>query len=108
MGRRRRGGDLTDEATPLAGFVTAQADRCPAVFDRPDRTVVGDIYVREPYRGSGLAETLVSRVADHAREAGCTELALGVDADNDRALAFYERLSFAPHRLRLTRPVGEL
>lgn len=102
------GGDLTDESATFAGFVTAELDRSPPVFDRPDRMVVGDIYVRGPYRGSGLAESLVGRVADHARETDCPELALDVDADNDRALAFYDRLGFARYRHRMVVAVDDL
>lgn len=98
-------GGITDERATLAGFVTTEPDRSPPVFDRPDRLVIGDIYVKEPYRGTGLARDLMGRAAERAREADCAELALDVDVDNDRAVAFYERLGFEPLRRRLTRPV---
>jgi ribosomal protein S18 acetylase RimI-like enzyme len=86
----------------FAGFVTTDIDAAPAVFDRPDRLVVDDIYVRERYRGTGLARELVASAAERARAAGCAELALDVDADNPRAAAFYEKLGFEPLRSRLT------
>ena len=102
-----RDGDASDDVDlaregALAGFVGTELEEAPSVFDRPDRLVVGDIYVREPYRGAGLARELIDRAAERARAADCPELALDVDADNERALAFYEKLGFEPHRHRMT------
>lgn len=92
----------------LAGFVATDVDESPSVFDRPDRLVVGDIFVREPHRGTGLARDLVARAAERARAVGCDELSLDVDVDNERAVAFYEKLGFEPYRRQLTVPVDEL
>ena len=100
------GGDrLVDRDATLAGFVTAGVDPSPPVFDQPDRLVVGDLYVREPFRGTGLAGELIGVANDRALSAGCGELALDVDVDNERALAFYERVGFEPCRHELARPV---
>ena len=48
----------------------------------------------ERYRGTGLAREIVDRARTRARESGCTEMKLEVDVDNDRALAFYEKVGF--------------
>lgn len=107
--------DGAPEGTPFAstagnliGFISTEIDRSPSVFDRPDRLVIGDVYVREGYRGSGLARVLVARATARAREAGCDELALDVDVDNDRAVAFYEKLGFETRRHRMTVAVEDL
>ena len=89
----------------LVAFVSTSVDACPEVFDRPDRLVVGDIYVNESYRGSGLADRLLERAAADAREQDCGELRLDVDVDNERAAAFYEKRGFEPYRKQLTRDV---
>jgi ribosomal protein S18 acetylase RimI-like enzyme len=94
--------DLATVEADLAGFVTTSVDEAPTVFDQPDRLVVGDLYVAEPHRGDGLATALMERAGQRAREAGCGEVVLDVDVDNDRALAFYEKLGFDPLRHRLT------
>lgn len=99
--------DLGPDVT-LAGYVTTDIDECPTVFDYPDRLVVGDIYVKEPYRGTGLARTLVERAAWRAREDGCPEVRLDVDVDNERARAFYEKLGFEPLREQLVVDADEL
>ena len=93
--------EFADGDGELAGFVTTDIDESPSVFDRQDRLVVGDIYVREPYRGTGLARDLIDRAVERAREAGCPELTLTVDADNERATAFYEKLGFETYRRQM-------
>jgi len=89
------------EGTP-AGFIATNLDPCPSVFDRPDRVIVSDIYVREPYRGTGLARELVECAEERARTEGCPELVLDVDVDNERALGFYRKMGFEPLRHRMT------
>ena len=100
--------DLADVDGEFVGFVMTKVDESPPVFDRPDRLIIGDIYVREAYRGTGLARDLIDRAVERARETGCEELALDVDVDNERALAFYEKLGFEPRRHRMRVPVDEL
>jgi ribosomal protein S18 acetylase RimI-like enzyme len=100
--------DLADLEADLAGFVTTSVNEAPTVFDQPDRLVVGDLYVAEPHRGSGLAGRLLDRAAEQAREAGCGEVVLSVDVDNERALGFYEKAGFEPFRHRMVIDAGEL
>lgn len=90
--------NLADIDGDLVGFITTDIDESSSVFDRPDQLIVCDIYVRKPYRGTGLAHELVDRAKTRARESGCAELTLEVDVDNERAIAFYEKLGFEPSR----------
>lgn len=99
---------LAEVGRELVGFLTADVDECPPVFDRPDRLKIGDVYVRESHRGTGLARDLLDRAVDYARETGCGELSLDVDADNRRALGFYETVGFEPHRYEMTVPVEDV
>ncbi|RLM70419.1 N-acetyltransferase [Halorubrum sp. Atlit-26R] len=97
---------VPDPDRDLVAFVSTSVDECPEVFDRPDRLVVGDIYVGESYRETGLADRLMERAEVDAREQDCGELRLDVDVDNERAAAFYEKRGFKPYRKQLTREVG--
>lgn len=85
--------DISDD---FVGFITTDIDESPSVFDRPDRLVICDIYVEEPYRGTGLSRELVERARQRARESGCTELKLEGDVGNKRARAFYENSALSP------------
>ena len=97
--------DLADVDGDFVGFITTDIDESSSVFDRPDRLVICDIYVREPYRGTGLAQELVDRARTRARESGCADLTLEVDVDNERAIAFYEKLGFEPSRYTMVASV---
>lgn len=74
-----------DHDGDLVGHIATGLDESPSVFDRPDRVVVGDIYVHEPHRGTGLAHDLMGCARKRAREEDCAELVLSVDVDNNRA-----------------------
>lgn len=88
------GDSLAETTGEFAGFIAAERDECPIVFDRPDRIFICDIYVTDSYRGSELAETLFERTSAWARAEGCTELELDPHVENDRAMGFYEKLGF--------------
>lgn len=99
---------LADTDGEFVGFITTSVDESPVVFERPDRLLIGDFYVAEPYRGTGLARDLLDRAVERAAEAGCPEVELNVDADNERALAFYEKVGFEPRRYRMCAAAEEL
>ena len=100
--------DLAETDGTFAGYLLGVVEAAPSVFDCSDRFVIGDVYVASSYRGTGLADRLVGRAADQAREDGCSELALDVDLSNERARAFYAKLGFEPARQRMRLPVDEL
>jgi len=69
------------------------------VFVRPERRKVAHtgllaaMYVRPAYRGTGFADAMVEAVIDHA--IGVVEqIELTVNAENERAIALYERHGF--------------
>jgi mycothiol synthase len=64
-----------------------------AAFGR-SRGYAEDIAVRRPWRRKGIASALLADSLRALQARGLVEAALGVDADNPRALALYERLGF--------------
>jgi GNAT superfamily N-acetyltransferase len=52
------------------------------------------VYVRESFRGTGLAKVLLGAVVKFARDEGVLQLELGVNAENSAAQRFYERNGF--------------
>lgn len=97
-----------DDDPEFVGFLTAETDASPTVFDRPDRVMVDDLFVHEPHRGSGLADELLGRAAAWATERDADQLSLDVHVDNDRARAFYAKHGFAALRERQVADVGDV
>ncbi|HWA89610.1 MAG TPA: N-acetyltransferase [Rhizomicrobium sp.] len=71
------------------------------VFSRPTSIKlshtgdIGAMYVRDAARGTGLADAMMEALLDHA--AGVVEqVKLTVNAENARAIKFYERHGFTP------------
>jgi ribosomal protein S18 acetylase RimI-like enzyme len=52
---------------------------------------VQDFYVADEFRGKGIAERLLQRLASVTRKRGGCYIRLAVDAQNFRAQAFYAR-----------------
>lgn len=86
-------GDANNGTDALAGYVFV----LPEVFSLVwDSAVVNELYVREVFRGTGVADTLIGSALDHARgqDLPLRRVVLDVDPGNERARAFYRRHSF--------------
>lgn len=57
-----------------------------------------DVFVDENYRGQGVGEALLKRLARIAQERGCRWIQLEVLHWNKDALAFYEHLGMIPEK----------
>ncbi len=68
----------------------------PAPCNGPAPELELGIGLRRGYRGQGLGRAMVERAADWARERGCQRIVLTTHPQNDGAIAFFERLGFAP------------
>jgi len=97
---------IAGSSADLGGFVAIERQTASPVFDRPDRVVIDDLYVRERHRGGGLAREFVDLAVDHADAHDCGEVTLDADVDNERAIAFYEKLGFEPYRQTMALPVA--
>jgi len=100
--------ECEDASAPLdevdavfAGWINAGLEPNEPFLDPPERLFVGNLYAAPPYRGTGLADQLIGRAMQYAREEGCVELSLGVEADNERAMAYYDKLGFEPFEQRM-------
>lgn len=61
------------------------------------------IFVRRPWRGQGVAKALIARSLAVLKEAGMTEAALGVDAENlSGALHLYRKMGFEEYKRGMT------
>ncbi|WP_413043287.1 N-acetyltransferase family protein [Pseudomonas sp. YJ42] len=55
---------------------------------------LGTLAVAPEAQGSGIAGAMMGDALAHLRKAGITRVELTVEADNPRAIAFYERIGF--------------
>lgn len=85
----------------FAGWLNAGLEPSDQFLAPPERLFIGNLYVKSAYRGRGLADHLVLKAIRYAQEEGCSEFSLGVEADNQRAMAYYKKLGFEPHRQRM-------
>ena len=99
-------------AVSFGGFVDGELSGM-VVFSKPSRPKlahtgsVGAMYVRDAARGTGLADALMNALIDHAATV-VEQIQLTVNAENMRAIKFYERHGFRPiGRIPRSLHVGE-
>ncbi|MFC7073204.1 GNAT family N-acetyltransferase [Halovenus rubra] len=101
-------GAITDIDATFAGFLGTSLQTPASKFETADKLILGNFYVDPDYRGTALADDLVARGVQQAYEDGAEELTLQVHADNDRALAYYEKLGFDVARYKMELPLEEI
>jgi len=77
----------------LAGFLGFTPLRNPKIAHKG---VMWGMYVRPSARGSGLAEAMVGKALEHARD-HVEQVLISVITDNARARRFYEKMGFEPY-----------
>lgn len=87
---------LAEEQGASAGFAQCQLRR--DYVEGTDSSPVGyleGIYVRESYRGKGVAHALLTACESWAKEQGCSEFASDCELTNTNSLAFHLKAGFA-------------
>ncbi|MEV3857138.1 GNAT family N-acetyltransferase [Streptomyces sp. NPDC050095] len=77
--------DAPDGARPI-GFISGVETVHP---DKGREMFLYELAVDEAYRRRGIGRALIRTLADLAAELGCYDMWVGVDTDNDVALAAY-------------------
>ncbi|MGC3940225.1 GNAT family N-acetyltransferase [Roseobacter sp. EG26] len=67
-------------------------------YELPTDWWIGLLLLDPAYRGSGIGHNVVQLIKTRARKAGMTMLKLAVLESNPRALHFWAREGFVPHR----------
>lgn len=74
------------------------------ILDWPHGAEIADLAVAPAFRRRGIGRALVEALLEHARARDLSEVEIGVEADNQGALALYRQLGFELRRsVELTR-----
>jgi GNAT superfamily N-acetyltransferase len=96
---------VAEESSLVVGFATVLAREPFTELDDPPGhyALIADLVVLEPYRGRGIGRQLLERAEAYARQAGATELRIGVLSGNRTARRLYLDVGFQPHLELLTK-----
>lgn len=108
--------DLTRESGTEAFVATEETAGNPLglLVIKPDldyftdhpRAYVEILVVAEEAEGRGVGRALMTHAEQWGRAHGCREVVLDVFANNPSAIAFYERIGFAPDHLRMSKSLA--
>lgn len=76
----------------VIGQVLAVVHRHP---DKPTELYIDDLAVAEAHQRQGIATRLVRAAIEQGRRAGCEEIWVGTEPDNEAAGAFYRSLELS-------------
>lgn len=97
--------DEADEAS-IVGYVFVLPERLTLIWDA---AVINELYVAPAYRGSGVADRLLSAAVEYAADQSLPleRIVLDVDPANERARRFYARHGFDSWGEMVVRPLSE-
>lgn len=90
---------VAEDDSVVVGFATILAHESFTELDEPPGhyALITDLVVLQPYRGRGIGRRLLETAEAYARQAGATELRIGVLANNGTARRLYLDIGFQPH-----------
>jgi len=75
----------------------------PNLYHGGSAGIVEELVVHPTYRRRGVGEALLRHALDLLEDAGCVEIALSTDLDNEAARALYRRVGLTEESLELSR-----
>lgn len=94
----RHGFDITRLFQPGVQFFIARVDRVPAgcggIAFEHDLAELKRMYVRPRFRGVGVAQGILNRLAEEARKRGVDRMVLETGDAQHAAIRFYEKTGF--------------
>ena len=76
------------------GYLKLRSRSAPPCVIGPSPIEIERLYIDRPFWGRGVADALMDRANQAARQRGCRTIWLGVWEHNARAKAFYQRWGF--------------
>ncbi len=93
-----------DEKNAPVGMLVLHAEQ--DYFTKHPRAYVDFLVVAETAEGKGVGRALIDHADDWARAHECIEVCLGVFANNENAIAFYQRNGFQEDTKRMAKAIN--
>lgn len=92
---------VTEDGGVLIGYAQVSAEDAPIYAAVSKIGVVYDMYVREPYRCSGIANQMFAEALDWFSKKKIKNIELSVDARNTVGVKYWESLGFFVYKFRM-------
>jgi ribosomal protein S18 acetylase RimI-like enzyme len=84
------------------GIIDRKSNKYAQLMYEPEiQGWIGELYVVEAYRGTGLGKRLVLGIEKYFQSKGCTSCWLKVASYNRNAIGFYDALGFDPREIEM-------
>ncbi len=94
---------LEDDVVIVARSDVQVVGFCRVRVHSPLYGVICKIFVHPEYRRQGIGTSLMVNACDYIRNQSCDQAYLGVDAENDAAIALYKKVGFRPTRINMAK-----
>lgn len=95
---------VAEDGGRIAGLLTLEV--APDLYHGGPSAYVNELVVGHEYRERGIGGALLDEALTRARAAGCVEIALSTDPENERAKRLYRSRGFVHESLLLERHFG--
>lgn len=96
---------LASREKELVGYVTAEVQTPPPIFQQVRECHINELFVREDARRQGIAIELLDTIEEWGRANDCKWLDLNVDAENQPAKTLYEVKGYDSKRYNMKKRV---
>lgn len=96
---------LADAENAVVGLLTAHLYEPTPTFQPLLFLYVDDLYVRPPWRGSGVGRALLDAATAWGKERGAVEVRAGVLASNPSARGFWQAVGATDYSVTVTAPL---
>ena len=85
---------IVEMDSQTAGYVKLRVNEAPVCITRENPIEIERFYILQSWHGRGLAQSLMQRCIEEAKNRGHQTIFLGVWEHNQRAIAFYQKCGF--------------
>lgn len=85
------------------GFCKVKKFHHDPIFCERTELYIDDICVEESCRGQGVGSAIYQALERYAKMRKCQQITLNLWCGNDRAMAFYQKIGFAPRNILMER-----